>query len=78
MMPTHGYGALHRLMAGSVTVEVMRHAPCPVWTGPHLEPASGFRNVICALDLAREGRGVLGLGCRFRSGIRAVAYESFT
>jgi nucleotide-binding universal stress UspA family protein len=37
VMPTHGYGALHRLVAGSVTAEVLRHAPCPVWTGCHFE-----------------------------------------
>jgi nucleotide-binding universal stress UspA family protein len=30
VMPTHGHGALHRLVTGSVTSEVLRHAPCPV------------------------------------------------
>jgi nucleotide-binding universal stress UspA family protein len=54
VMPTHGYGALHRIVAGSVTAEVLRHAPCPVWTGCHFdlmpEPAH-CRSVVCAVGL---------------------------
>jgi nucleotide-binding universal stress UspA family protein len=65
VMPTHGYGALHRLVTGSVTAEVLRHAPCPVWTGPRVEPAATFQNVICALDLARAGRAVLAWAAAF-------------
>jgi nucleotide-binding universal stress UspA family protein len=52
VMPTHGYGVLHRLVAGSTTVEVLRHAPCPVWTGCHFEdaPTPGIcRSVVCAV-----------------------------
>jgi nucleotide-binding universal stress UspA family protein len=61
VMPTHGGGALHRLIAGSITAEALRHACCPVWTSPHFEesPKTTFRNVLCALDLAPESRGVL-------------------
>jgi len=65
VMPTHGYGALHRLVSGSVTAEVLRHSSCPVWTGPHVEAASTFRNVICALDLSREGKEVLAWAAAF-------------
>jgi nucleotide-binding universal stress UspA family protein len=54
VMPTHGYGALHRIVAGSVTTEVLRHAPCPVWTGCHFdetpEPVRP-RSVVCAAGL---------------------------
>jgi nucleotide-binding universal stress UspA family protein len=54
VMPTHGYGVLHRIVAGSVTAEVLRHAPCPIWTGCHFdqtpEPAP-CRTVVCALGL---------------------------
>lgn len=54
VMPTHGYGALHRIVAGSVTTEVLRHAPCPIWTGCHFdetpEPARP-RSVLCATGL---------------------------
>lgn len=70
VMPTHGYGALHRLMTGSVTVDVLHHAHCPVWTGPHYETepkpaAEAFRNVVCALDLAPESRAVLAWAAGF-------------
>jgi nucleotide-binding universal stress UspA family protein len=54
VMPTHGYGALHRIVAGSVTAEVLRHAPCPIWTGCHFdnmpEPAH-CRSVVSAIGL---------------------------
>jgi nucleotide-binding universal stress UspA family protein len=52
VMPTHGYGVLHRLLAGSTTVEVLRHAPCPVWTGCHFDeapPPGQCRSVVCAV-----------------------------
>jgi nucleotide-binding universal stress UspA family protein len=52
VMPTHGHNALHRLVAGSVTLEVLKHAACPVWTGCHFEHAhlETFRTVLCAVD----------------------------
>ncbi len=59
VMPTHGYGALHRLIAGSVTAEVIHRARRPVWTGPHIELPPSFRNVLCALDLASDSSAVL-------------------
>jgi nucleotide-binding universal stress UspA family protein len=61
VMPTHGYGALHRLVAGSVTSQVLRGATCPVWTGCHFErgpePAS-VRTVLCAVDFSHDPAGV--------------------
>jgi nucleotide-binding universal stress UspA family protein len=65
LMPTHGYGALHRLVAGSITADVLHQTPCPVWTGPHVESDYTFRNVVCALDLARENRAVLAWAAGF-------------
>jgi nucleotide-binding universal stress UspA family protein len=61
VMPTHGYGALHRLVVGSVTTEVLRSAPCPVWTGAHYErPCPGaFQTVLCAVDLEKPTPAVL-------------------
>lgn len=60
VMPTHGYGALQRLVLGSVTADVLRSAPCPVWTGRHCEAVpESFRTVVCALDLAHESGIVL-------------------
>jgi len=72
VMPTHGYGALHRLVAGSITADVLRHTPCPVWTGPHVEPTDTFRNVVCALDLAPHGRAVLAWAAGFAQEFGAV------
>jgi nucleotide-binding universal stress UspA family protein len=54
VMPTHGYGALHRIVAGSVTAEVLRHAPCPIWTGCHFDAmpdTARCRSVVCAVGL---------------------------
>jgi nucleotide-binding universal stress UspA family protein len=52
VMPTHGHGILHRLVTGSTTAEVLRHTPCPVWTGCHFAeaPPPGLcRSVVCAV-----------------------------
>src|SRR5262249_13384840 len=77
LMPTHGYGALRRILAGSITAGVLRHAPCPVLTGPHLEHApvpSGirFEKILCALDLGPESEAVLGWASGFAQEFRAT------
>jgi nucleotide-binding universal stress UspA family protein len=64
VMPTHGYGPFRRFLLGSVTAKVLHDAPCPVWTGPHMENAPGhesivFRKVLCALNIGPETRSVL-------------------
>lgn len=54
MIPTHGRGALGRLLLGSVTANVLHHCGCPVWTGAHLEDGKShkfeIRNILCAID----------------------------
>jgi nucleotide-binding universal stress UspA family protein len=67
VMPTHGYRALHRLIVGSVTTEVLRAAPCPVWTGAHYErPIPGaFQSVLCAVDLEKQSPAVLRWAAAF-------------
>jgi nucleotide-binding universal stress UspA family protein len=60
VMPTHGHGALHRLVLGSVTAEVFRHAPCPVWTGCHFErPHAAFHSVLCAIDFHSQNHALV-------------------
>ncbi|HYP08174.1 MAG TPA: universal stress protein [Bryobacteraceae bacterium] len=58
MMPTHGYGGFRRFILGSVTAKVLHDAQCPVWTGAHLNDASGpvepIKSVVCALDLTES------------------------
>ena len=36
VMASHGYGAIDRFIVGSVTIKVLHHSSCPVWTGVHL------------------------------------------
>lgn len=54
MIPTHGRGALGRLLLGSVTANVLHNCGCPVWTGAHLEDGASrkfeIRNILCAVD----------------------------
>jgi nucleotide-binding universal stress UspA family protein len=70
VMPTHGYGPFRRFLLGSVTAKVLHDAPCPVWTGPHLEDAPayssiGFGTVLCAVDLGPDSNTVLKWGAAF-------------
>jgi nucleotide-binding universal stress UspA family protein len=70
VMPTHGYGPFRRFLLGSVTAKVLHDAPCPVWTGPHLEeapayPSITFNKVLCAVDLGPQSRAVLEWGAGF-------------
>ncbi len=70
VMPTHGYGPFRRFLLGSVTAKVLHDAPCPVWTGPHMEQAPDrtsirFRKVFSAIDLGPDSRAVLGWAAGF-------------
>jgi nucleotide-binding universal stress UspA family protein len=63
-MPTHAHGPFRRTLLGSVTAKVLHDAPCPVWTGPHMEnaperQAAPFHRILCALELDCEARTVL-------------------
>ena len=58
IMGTHGRSGLHRLILGSVTESVMRHAFCPVLTVPPQAPDAVplgprlFRRILCAVDFS--------------------------
>jgi len=72
VMATHGYGPFRRFLLGSVTAKVLHDAPCPVWTGPHLEQAPEydsihFQRVLCAVDLSHASSTVLQWAGRFAS-----------
>jgi nucleotide-binding universal stress UspA family protein len=77
VMPTHGFGALHRLVAGSVTSEVLRESPCPVWTGCHFEQTAepaAFRTVVCAVDLARASNAAASWAASFARELGATLH----
>lgn len=61
VMSTHGRTGLRRVVMGSVTEHVIRHAPCSVLAmhrGTTLDD-SGFRHVLCALDISLASRHAL-------------------
>jgi nucleotide-binding universal stress UspA family protein len=56
VLPTHGFGGFRRFILGSVAAKVLHDAPCPVWTGAHLEnspsaEAIQYQQFLCAIDL---------------------------
>jgi nucleotide-binding universal stress UspA family protein len=60
LMPTRGRRRWGGLLTDSVTARVMRHAPCPVWTGiENVSAGTHIRNVLCALALAPSSTKVL-------------------
>jgi len=75
VMSTHGLGAFHRFLLGSVTAKVLHESHCAVWTGAHLEeaPAHEFsiRHVVCSVDLSAHSRHTAALAAEL-----AVAAEA--
>lgn len=64
VMPTRGLGMFRRLLLGSVTAKVLHDVTCPVLTSAHeLNPPSapntGFRSIVCAVDINLEAAAVL-------------------
>ena len=67
VMGTHGASGFERLMLGSVTEKVLRHASCPVLTVPRRAheaghtPHAGFKSILCPVDFADASDGALHL-----------------
>jgi len=61
VMSTHGRTGLRRAVMGSVTEHVIRHAPCSVLAMRRdtVLDDSGFRHVLCALDVSLSSRHAL-------------------
>lgn len=60
-MPTHGRRGVRRLVLGSVTEEVLRHAPCPVLTmhGGDQRDLTQAQSLLVPLDLGPETEAIL-------------------
>jgi nucleotide-binding universal stress UspA family protein len=66
VMGTHGRSGVERLVLGSVTENVLRHAPCPVLTIPRTEPPTPsagppFQRILCAVDFEPSSPPTLSL-----------------
>ena len=61
VMSTHGRTGLRRMFMGSITEHVIRHAPCSVLAMRRdtMFDDSGFRHVLCALDVSIASRHAL-------------------
>ena len=58
VMGTHGFGALRRMLVGSVAMKVLHDADCPVWMQGAKQtaaaPFDGVKNIICCIELTEE------------------------
>lgn len=61
VMGTHGRTGLDRVVMGSVTEKVIRHAPCPVLAVPARGQVSAFRHVLCPVDFSESSRHAVAL-----------------
>ncbi|HET7500296.1 MAG TPA: universal stress protein [Kofleriaceae bacterium] len=61
VMGTHGRTGFERILLGSVTEKVLRHAPCPVLAVPVGSPLSEFRRVLCPIDFSESSRRAVAL-----------------
>ena len=61
VMGTHGRTGLARVLLGSVTEKVVRHAPCSVLTARPGREVTTFGRVLCPVDFSDESRHALAL-----------------
>jgi nucleotide-binding universal stress UspA family protein len=61
VMGTQGRTGLDRVLLGSVTEKVIRHAPCPVLAVPARGLVSAFNHVLCPVDFSESSRQAVAL-----------------
>lgn len=74
VMGSHGRRGLERLFLGSVTEEVLRHAPCPVLTvrtSPDVSAQLPVERVLAPLDLSEASLRALPFARSFAAAYRA-------
>ena len=65
VMGTHGRRGVDRMLFGSVTEEVVRHAPCPTFTvrtDAQVEPSRAVRRVLVPIDFSEAADAALQHG----------------
>lgn len=78
-IPTHGRGAVRRLLLGSVTAKILHDAECPIWTTAHMAfgpflPGNVNTPILCALDLGPQSIQVLQWALRMADACRLRVY----
>jgi nucleotide-binding universal stress UspA family protein len=75
VMSTHGHGSFYRFILGSVTAKVLYEAPCPIWTGAHLEEPSGsaftIRNILCSVGMTPHSKHTAQLAAKMAATVDA-------
>ena len=64
VMGTHGRTGLDRVVMGSVTEKIVRHAPCPVLAVPARGKVSAFHHLLCPVDFSESSRDAVALAAQ--------------
>jgi nucleotide-binding universal stress UspA family protein len=66
VMGTHGRSGVSRMLLGSVTEKVVRHAPCSVMTMRADATAAGYAKILCAVDFSDPSENAMDMAAAMR------------
>jgi nucleotide-binding universal stress UspA family protein len=80
VMGTHGYGAIRRMLLGSVAMKVLHDVDCPVWMQATKRAEAGqfgaINHIVCSIELTNEILPLLRfakqLAATFGAGVRLL------